>query len=272
MYEEINYFSDDCEGRPFNLQMSGISFCDGSYYIKRADSRITVIEYIKEGSGTVKLDDREFTARKGDVYILPAGRYHEYYSSADDPWAKKFFNINGTLFDELLHQYSLYDVGIIHNCDVSETFDDVYNMTVGNTDWRNDDAYFDKLSVKMHGLLTEICRYTRPEIQKDDILSVKRYIDANLSRVISNEELASLIFRSNDYLIKNFRRRFGQTPYSYQLQRRILVAKRLLQYTVLSIGAISERVGYKDQHYFSYLFKEKCGCTPMEYRKAKNNP
>lgn len=269
MYEEINFFTDDVDSLPFIVQMSGISYCDGSYYIKRAESRVAVIEYIEKGTGTVRLDGKEYTASEGDVYILPSGHSHEYFSSSSDPWVKKFFNIKGTLFDELLRQYSLYEVGVIRNCDVKAAFDEIYAMTGGEVDWRGEDGFFDRIAVKMHRLLAEISQLTRADAGSDELLKVKHYIDANLQRVISNDELSAMIFRSNDYLIKNFHRRFGQTPYSYQLDRRILAAKRLLQYTLLPIGSISERVGYRDRHYFSYLFKQKCGVTPMEYRKNK---
>ena len=39
-------------------------------------------------------------------------------------------------------------------------------------------------------------------------------------------------------------------------------AKELLKCTTMRSSEISEKVGYKDPHYFSHLFKKNQGCTP----------
>lgn len=269
MFEEINYFSIDDANRPFSLQMSGISYCDGSYYIKRSVSKISVIEYIEKGTGTVILDDTTFKASAGDVYILPAGHRQEYYSSASDPWVKKFFNINGSLFPELLRQYSLDGIPHIPQCDVKAIFDEIYDLSRNGADWNSNDEFLDEISVRMHYLLTRIKSFADKNGEPDELGIVKKYIDANLDRIVSNDELSALVFRSNDYLIKKFHSRYSCTPYEYQIDRKIMAAKRLLQYTTLPVGEISGRLGYSDQHYFSNLFKQKCGISPIKYRKSK---
>ena len=104
----------------------------------------------------------------------------------------------------------------------------------------------------------------------DEMITLKNYIDANPNKIIGNGELAAMIYRSKDYTVKKFRESYGRTPYDYQLDCKLSVAKRLLSDTALSIRDISERLGYSDQHYFSNLFKEKCGVTPSAYRKSKN--
>lgn len=269
IFEEINYLSFDNETRPFGLEMSGISYCDGSYYIKRSKSRISVIEYVEKGTGTVIFDGKVYTASAGDVYILPAGHSHEYYSSADDPWVKKFFNINGELFPELLKSYSLDGVVVIRRCEVKQFFDSVYDMSRRKEEISDINRFYDSMAVKMHELLIQVRRYAASETEPDELLKVKNYIDSNIERIVSNDELSALIFRSNDYLIKSFRLKYAQTPYDYQIDRKIVAAKRLLKYTLLPIGEVSRRLGYSDQHYFSNLFKQKCGISPMQYRKTK---
>ena len=46
-------------------------------------------------------------------------------------------------------------------------------------------------------------------------------------------------------------------------------AKELLRCTSKRSSVISMEVGYKDPHYFSYLFKKTQGMTPTQYRGAK---
>jgi two-component system response regulator YesN len=43
-------------------------------------------------------------------------------------------------------------------------------------------------------------------------------------------------------------------------------AKELLKGTGKKSSEISQEVGYKDPHYFSYLFKKTQGMTPTQYR------
>ena len=130
-------------------------------------------------------------------------------------------------------------------------------------------GFYDTLALKLHELLISIKNFAFTLGGDDELMKVKAYIDKNLERIISNDELSGLIFRSNDYLIKAFKQRFGKAPYEYQIDRKIIAAKRLLQYTGLSVSDISQRLGYSDQHYFSNLFKQKCGMSPLNYRKTK---
>ena len=51
---------------------------------------------------------------------------------------------------------------------------------------------------------------------------------------------------------------------------RMAEAKKLLVYTNFNIGDIAAKTGYKDQNYFSRLFKGMFGVTPSEYRKKES--
>lgn len=54
--------------------------------------------------------------------------------------------------------------------------------------------------------------------------------------------------------------------YQYLLSQKILIAKKLLLGTNVSITNISEQLGFKSVFYFSRLFKKKVGLSPREYR------
>ena len=97
MHEEIIAFDSEHSHSPFKVQMTGISYCDGSYRIIRNESPIYCIEYIIKGKGYVQLDNTSFCADEGDIYILPSGRNHYYYSDDENPWTKIWFNISGAI-------------------------------------------------------------------------------------------------------------------------------------------------------------------------------
>lgn len=69
MHEEIIQFSKE-RAYPFYIEMTGISYCDGKYEIKRKNSKIYCMEYIIKGTGTVLEEGNRFTASNGDVYLL----------------------------------------------------------------------------------------------------------------------------------------------------------------------------------------------------------
>ena len=63
-----------------------------------------------------------------------------------------------------------------------------------------------------------------------------------------------------------FSQEMGQTFIEYLTQLRMNRAKEQLRCTDMRSGEIALEVGYKDPHYFSFLFKKTQGCTPSEYR------
>lgn len=55
----------------------------------------------------------------------------------------------------------------------------------------------------------------------------------------------------------------------YVTKKRMEKAKKLLSQTQMHSSEIAAAVGYKDPHYFSFVFKKTVGSTPREYRNGK---
>lgn len=64
-----------------------------------------------------------------------------------------------------------------------------------------------------------------------------------------------------------FSQNMGQTFIEYLTNLRMNKAKEYLRCTSMR----SSEIGYKDAHYFSYLFKKTQGMTPSDYRKARED-
>ncbi len=77
---------------------------------------------------------------------------------------------------------------------------------------------------------------------------------------------AEQIGMSPNYLSTIFSQNMQQTFIEYVTEKRIEKAKKLLRQTDKASGEIAREVGYKDPHYFSFVFRKLLGCTPREYR------
>lgn len=275
MREELVHFYAPQTKLPFYLEMAGISYCDGTYRIKRQDSNETVIEYVIDGRGYLNVNGENYAATAGDVYILRKKTTHTYWSDAKSPWVKIFFNIRGSLAEKLLDEYQLGGTGkvVLEAQGMEQDFRDMLEGLMDHTLPQND--RFDKAAVQFLGILVKLTKKQRETgIRRGNVVSVEsemnkliEYITMNPRRIVSNQELADVIFRSKDYVIKRFFANFGVTPYDYQIQQKMFSARNMLANMNLSVKEIANSLGYDDQHYFSYMFKKRCGMSPTQYRK-----
>lgn len=94
-----------------------------------------------------------------------------------------------------------------------------------------------------------------------------RYMDESLSLNLVSEELHV----SPNYLSANMKKYAGDTFINLLIQRRMEVAKALINSGGMKIAEVAERCGYSDQHYFSFCFKKYFGVSPAKMRKGEEN-
>ena len=93
------------------------------------------------------------------------------------------------------------------------------------------------------------------------------YINEHYSdEELSLNELAAQVNFSPNHLSAIFKQETGQPFIKYLTDYRMNIAKDLLCSTSKKSNEIGVMVGYKDPHYFSYLFKKTQGVTPTQYR------
>ena len=80
--------------------------------------------------------------------------------------------------------------------------------------------------------------------------------------------LAREVGMSRSPFAARFTASVGLTPMSYLKRWRLQLATRLLQNPVLTLAAVSERVGYDSVEAFSRVFRREFGVAPGQYRRA----
>lgn len=266
MNEYLKPFASFDREPPLKIELAGITYPDPAYRITRSDANIFVIEYVIDGEGYVLFDGEMHHVSADTVYLLTAGERHEYYADSVSPFSKIFLNVSGSLCEQLIMAYGLSGRHIFHENGVKAAFERILPVIAS-------EMSEEEMQASLQGIFVEIISALSLSLSKtehsDEAIRLKDYLDSNPERIVSSAELSKIIFRSSDYCQKLFKREFGITPYAYQLERKMQAARSLLADTQLSVGEIAERLGYSDIHYFSNLFRAKCGCRPLSYRKSR---
>lgn len=97
---------------------------------------------------------------------------------------------------------------------------------------------------------------------------VRDRIDREYARPLDVEALAREVHMSAGHLSREFRRAYGEPPYSYLMTRRIERAMPLLRRGGLSVTDVCFEVGFQSLGTFSTRFSELVGMPPSAYREA----
>ena len=208
----------------------------------------------------------KITAIDGDLVYIPAGC--EYNC--------KFFNtresvaitigINFNLFSEsgeILQGNKIYSFNlqplknVIYEIErLSFTFNQIKN----------------KFNAELYNAFNIISdEYFKFERSNVDFLIIKAGVEYLHKYYFENFDinyLATLSNISEVYFRRLFKKMFGYPPAEYRIKLRINKACDYLKYTQLSVHQIAEELGFIDPAYFSKIFKQERGITPLQYRNS----
>jgi len=267
MREEFIYFPPGKKEDLFSVDLAGISYCDGSYCIQRKHSEFFVWEYIMKGKGTVIAGGKEYQACAGDMYFLPIGSNHIYYSDAEEPWEKIWVNATGSLTNTLFREYNPGNMVVFKNAGGQEFLERVHE--VGRDPNLSVPDKHERTALIFHEALQYLSKqfYKADSFLSKEAVLMKEYLDNHIDQNVSLKELCGLVYLSESQVVRIFKKNFGKTPHEYMLEIKLEQAKKLLLNSKLMIWEIAEQMHFCDEHYFSAIFKKKTGKTPMEYRK-----
>jgi len=95
-----------------------------------------------------------------------------------------------------------------------------------------------------------------------------RYVLAHFHENINRDKMAEMVNLSPGYFSNLFRSEVGMSFSDYLIQVRVENAKCLLKRFDLSVEAISKKCGFNSLAHFSRTFKDRCGQSPLKYRKS----
>lgn len=119
--------------------------------------------------------------------------------------------------------------------------------------------------------LTENTPY-HTTLKKADVEKIYAVREFLLHHIDSDKTLVSLahLVGTNEFTLKKgFKELFGTTVFGFWNDVKMEHAKKLILDQNMTIGEVSDVIGYKNQRHFSDAFKRKFGFSPSKLKKVK---
>ena len=215
--------------------------------------------YIKKGNLHFTLNGNSFEACPESLVLLPAGTVQTYHAYNDDTAEKYWFH-----FTMLCGEVDLFEqltVGNIISIPPKDT--DLITAlfeTAIESENNNDLSVLFKAKAAIFRLVSYYIDNTQTSASlvqsSSSFLKLTEYIENNLDKKLSIEEMAEIMHLSPNYFIRLFRSQFATTPMKYLTDQRIKLACRLLIDKNYSIRDIALKTGFSTVYYFDRIFKK----------------
>lgn len=249
-----------------------------AYTLNHATGRVLDIYqviYITRGEGTF-WSEKSDTCRihQGTLFLLFPGVRHRYRPDPSTGWDEHWIGFSGPGADGFVSakftpENAVHQIGV--HPDMELLFEECCDLI------RHESYGFrERASLKLMEIVVNA--HLKIHSQKLTQSPYDSLIRKACSQMI---EYIDAPFDSNEFSLSNgvshtsFRRHFkakaGMSPVQYLLDLRIKKAKRLIMETVLPINNIAEECGFDNPLYFSRLFKQRVGVSPLNKRKEIHN-
>lgn len=226
---------------------------------------VYAMHYIVGGKGIYETNNEVFRLKAGDSFMIFPHNEVYYYPDRQEPWEYVWVEFKGEEAEQLLAMIDISaDKPVLG--EAPSSLQSYFQM-----EWKADMKPFEKqrFSAQLRLLLSVYMEYypttirTRPA---DYVETAKAFIHHNFWKPgLSVAEIVGEVNIERSYLFRLFKERTGMSLSEYLTAFRIRRACQLLESSGLSVKSVACSVGYKDQLYFSRVFKKATAYTPTEY-------
>jgi AraC-like DNA-binding protein/ligand-binding sensor protein len=100
----------------------------------------------------------------------------------------------------------------------------------------------------------------------DVVFKITNYIKKNCAEKLTLDSLAREVYLSKSYLSSIFKQETGTSLTAYITKVRVEKSKKMLLEDHVSLATIAGQCGFKDQSYFTKVFKKETGRSPKKFR------
>ncbi|MBO6241591.1 MAG: AraC family transcriptional regulator [Butyrivibrio sp.] len=262
--------SEFAKSNLFYLQEIGNLKAQKTHTSKRQNLSSFLFFYVKSGSGFLDYQGREYEIKQGDCVFIDC---HNPYShrTSENLWSLEWIHFNGNVVLPIYLKYIERGGQPVFHPDNPDELQKIFDK-LGSIAHSADYIRDIRINEVLSSLLTFIMSFSwNPDIIPTDsnakiFFGLREYLDSHYPEKITLDNLADKFLINKYALSRGFKEQFGTSIINYLLSVRITHAKQLLRFTSDSIEEIGNQCGITPLYYFSRIFKQIEGISPMEYR------
>lgn len=262
-----------------DLYQFGKEHCKPAHSFGPATRNHYLFHYIISGSGTLlannsKSDTEVYHLKAGQGFMIFPDQITTYIADSQNPWEYIWIEFDGLRVKEAVSFSGFSKDAPVYQAQKKDLCENMKNEMIHIIENRDSTPF--QLIGHLYLFLDFLTRSATPpttakgsKFRDFYIREAVSFIEQNYQNAISVEDIASVCGLNRSYLGKIFREAVGKSPQQFLLDYRMIKAAELLRLSQLSIGEISNAVGYVNQLHFSRAFKNVYGISPREFRKNR---
>ncbi len=244
-----------------------------SYYFTWNNGRILSefqLNYITQGKGTFENKHGTFEVEEGNFIVIFPNEWHRYKPDEETGWTENYIGFKGGIAEHFMSILGVSHSKPIINSGRKEQFIECYTKIFDLIE--SESPSFQLVSsgelIRLFGLI--VANQKEDELKGDKIADtidkVKFIIRDKVETDIVMQDIASDFNMGYSYFRKMFKKHTGVSPKQYHLQLKVIRAKELLLNTNKSVKEVCFDLGFQSTSYFSRIFKQKMGVTPVHVK------
>ena len=232
------------------------------------------IIFVLSGEGEISNNGIAYPLSEGDIAVVNSNCLHSIYS-ADSSIKYRYLIIDRTFcIENGCDTDSISFSPIVKDDRLFAVCEELYSAYTGGEGAPQRVLNIRRLLLDVLCILCSKHGTHRGRVENSDkrasyIRSAIEYIKASYQGDISLLDVARFVGINESYLSREFHKYTGETFISYLNYIRCKEAKKLLLDQSLSITAVAELTGFRDNSYFSKTFKRYVGTLPGKYREKE---
>lgn len=278
---DFNHLKNPKKFNDLLLYQLGEIYCDNSAVVEEhIHNNFFELTYIVSGSGIIYAGDTPQEVRKNNIFVSLPYERHEIISDKVDPLRYYYIAFSfepDSKFKDIFYSRQMLSLSPTMRVHTSTQFDSTFVKLIST--FESDAPYSDlkfelmvkTLCLNVYQIYQQITtkEYSSPVVDNEQNLYYKimNYIDHNLIQINRLTDIANSLNYNYVYISRIFKRKFGQSIYTYYSNKKLELAKQLIEENKMSITDISEYLNYSSIYVFSRIFKKHYGVSPSTYKQ-----